>query len=85
MLWQDLVIPFVNVLFIIALIPQIYHGFKVKKRLMTLQTCIITFSGLYILAVTFLTLKLYFSTIGTLASATLWYILLLQTVGYKEE
>lgn len=83
MVWQDLVIPFVNVLFIIALIPQIYHGFKMKKALITLQTSLITFSGLYILAVTFLTLKLYFSTIGTLVSATLWYVLLLQTIVYK--
>ena len=83
MVWQDLVIPFVNVLFIIALIPQVYYGFKVKKRLMTLQTSLITFSGLYILALTFLTLKLYFSTIGTLASAMLWYVLLMQTVVYR--
>lgn len=83
MVWQDLVIPFVNVLFIIALVPQVYYGFKMKKALITLQTSLITFSGLYILAVTFLTLNLYFSTIGTLASAMLWYVLLLQTIVYK--
>ncbi|VVB77598.1 Uncharacterised protein [uncultured archaeon] len=83
MVWQDLVIPIVNALFIFALIPQIYHGFKIKKKLMTIQTPMITFLGLYVLAVTFLTLNLYFSTVATLASATLWYILLLQTVIYR--
>ena len=42
MIWQDLVISIVNLVFSISLIPQVIHGYKTKKGLITLQTSVPT-------------------------------------------
>ncbi|MFH1290272.1 MAG: hypothetical protein ABIH92_02575 [Nanoarchaeota archaeon] len=82
MFWQDVVIAIVNVLFSYALIPQVYKGFKHKKGFVVLQTGVITTVGLYVMAATFVTLELYFATVITILTGTLWLLLLLQTIVY---
>ena len=83
MIWQDIVITIAVILFSYALIPQIYQGFKTKKQAIIIQTSLITSSALYVLGITYITLKLYFSAIMTLIAATLWLILLIQKIIYK--
>lgn len=83
MIIQDMIIVFCNILFSYALMPQVYYGFKHKKSSVTLQTSFLTTIGLYILSITFLTLKLYFSSIISLVTGTLWAMLLIQGILYK--
>jgi uncharacterized protein with PQ loop repeat len=82
MIWQDITIA--NILTGYALIPQIYKGFKSKKSHIALQTGIITSIALYIIGITFLTLKLYLSGGIVLSNATMWMILLIQSIIYKK-
>ncbi|HLC37250.1 MAG TPA: hypothetical protein VJJ53_00540 [Candidatus Nanoarchaeia archaeon] len=82
MLWQDIIISISNILFSYALIPQVYHGFKKKKGFITLQTSLLTFVGLYAIAIAFLTFKLYFSMTITAITGTFWVILFLQRLIY---
>jgi len=82
MVWQDYVFTFATILFGYALIPQIYHGFKHKKKTITLQTSIITVFGLLAVAVTFYTLDLIISSIVNIFIAILWFILFIQGIIY---
>ena len=61
-----------------ALIPQVYRGFKDKKGYITIQTGLITTTGMYAIAITYFTLNLFFSTIIAIIVGTLWLILLIQ-------
>jgi len=83
MIWQDLVISIVNIVFSISLVPQVIHGFKEKKALITFATSIPTFLGLYVLAFTFFTLDLYYSSILSFLTATLWLVLFIQGLIYE--
>tara|TARA_Y100000310_G_scaffold334530_1_gene414537 strand:- start:756 stop:1013 length:258 start_codon:yes stop_codon:yes gene_type:complete len=83
MIWQDLVISIVNIVFSISLIPQIRHGYKLKKGLITLKTSIPTTLGLYIMAFTFFTLNLPYSAILSFIAGTLWLVLFIQKIVYK--
>ncbi|HRZ86034.1 MAG TPA: hypothetical protein P5277_04630 [Candidatus Paceibacterota bacterium] len=85
MSWQDITISILTLLFGYALIPQVYHGFKIKKTTITIQTALITCLGLYILAITFLTLNFYFSFAMDLFTGTLWLVLLIQCIVYREK
>ncbi len=84
MVWQDIVISLVNVVFIIALIPQIYNGFKLKKGFVIIATSVPTFIGLYVMAMAFYTLQLYYSSFVTVISGILWTILFIQRLIYKK-
>lgn len=84
MLWQDLVITAATLVFGASLIPQIYHGFKKKKGFVTLATSGPTFIGLYAITIAFFTLPLFFSSIMSLITGTLWLILFLQGLKYKK-
>jgi len=83
MVWQDIAIAFLTFIFGYALIPQVYHGFKHKKGAIIIQTGMLTFIGLYILAFVYLTLGLYFATAMSLFTGTLWYLLLFQKLIYR--
>lgn len=85
MIWQDLVLTIVNIVFSISLIPQVIHGFKEKKGLITLPTSIPTFIGLYVIGGTYLTMNLFFSSVMAFATGTLWFILFIQRLIYKEK
>ena len=83
MIWQDTTIAIVIIAFSYALLPQVYQGFKQKKGLINLQTSTITALGMYILSFVYFTLELYFSTIMSLITGTLWAILFFQKIAYK--
>ena len=84
MIWQDLVISFVNIVFSISLIPQVIYGYKLKKGLITLKTSIPTTLGLYVMSFTFFSLKLYYSAALGALTATLWLILFIQKLRYND-
>ena len=50
MIWQDIVLTIVNLVFLVSLIPQVYYGFKKKKGLISLWTSIPTFIGIYVVS-----------------------------------
>ena len=83
MAWQDLVISIASMIFIYALIPQIYISHKNKKKNINFQTAFLTTIGLFTTAIAFLTLKLYFSSITSFISGTCWYVLTIQSIVYR--
>jgi len=84
MLWQDITITIVSVVFSIALLPQVYHGFKNKKGHITHATSVPTFVGLYVLCVVYLSLGLLLSTVVSFLTATMWLVLCVQRWLYGD-
>ncbi len=82
MVWQDLIITLVNVLFAYALIPQVYQGFKEKKGFIHLQTGFLNSLGMFLMAFAFFTLGLTFSWIMGTFNAILWMVLFIQKIIY---
>ena len=83
MVWQDFVISIVNIVFMIALVPQVYNGFKLKKGTVLIATSLPTLIGLYVVSVVYYTLQLYYSSIITVLGGILWTILFIQRLKYK--
>lgn len=83
MAWHDTIITICILLFSYALLPQIYQGFRQKKGLVNLQTSLITFVGMYVLAFTYFKLDLIFATIMAIIAGTFWLILFIQKITYK--
>jgi len=83
MVWQDLVLTIANIIFGYALIPQIYKGFKDKKGYINFQTALLSTIGLYAVTIVYFSLELKFSTIIGGFNATMWLLLLIQTIIYK--
>lgn len=81
--WQDIIIASANVLFGYSLLYQVFHGFKVKKKLLTLQTSLLSTIGLYALSIAYLTLGLYVSTAVGAINGTLWLLLFIQGITYR--
>ena len=84
MIWQDLVIAIANGIFTFSLFSQAWHGYKKKKGYILLKTSGLTSLGLYAIAISFLTLNLYFSAIIATINATLWLILFIQRKIYVQ-
>ncbi len=84
MLWQDVLITVVGIIFSISLLPQIAHGFKQKIGPIKFETSVPTFLGCYTVAFAYFTLALYFSAITTFITGTLWLILVIQRIVYKK-
>lgn len=84
MIWQDYLIGAMTILFSIALVPQVYYGFRFKKGTILISVGLLTSFGLYVLAFTFATLGLYFSMIMNIVTGSLWFLLLLQTIVYRK-
>ena len=82
--WQDIIIFVIIILFSYALIPQIILGFKRNKALISLQTSSITFISRYILTFVYFTLNLYFSTIIGFITGTSGLILFIQGIVYRK-
>lgn len=83
MIWQDIVISLANIVFALALIPQVIRGFKDKKGYLVLSSSIPTTIGLYVVSITFLSLNLIFSSIISFLVGTVWLTLLIQKLVYK--
>jgi len=83
--WQDIVIATVSILFGFILIPQFKDLLKGKVYI-NLYTASLTTIGLYILAVTFLTLDFWISFIADIFSGTIWLLLFFFSVrNYKNK
>ena len=67
----------------ISIIPQVYHGFKEKSGPIKFLTSVPTFIGLFITSFAMWTLSLFFSSIITLISGLMWFILFTQRIKYK--
>jgi hypothetical protein len=85
MLWQDIVIMVANIIFFISLVPQAYYGFKEKKGFITLAPSGPISIGLYAMSVCFYSLNLYFSSIVSFMTGTLWLVLFIQRMVYIEK
>ena len=83
MIWQDIVITIANIIFSASLLPQIYYGFKKKEGTITLITSGPTFIALYAICFAFFTLSLYFSTIMSFITGSLWLVLFVQRLIYR--
>ena len=84
MMWQDILLMVVNVVFSVALFPQVYYGFKEKKGEIKYATSIPTFIGVYVICWVYFSLGLFFSTIISLVTGTLWFLLFMQRVKYNK-
>ncbi|MFC1691442.1 hypothetical protein ACFL0W_04650 [Nanoarchaeota archaeon] len=85
MIWQDIVIMIATIILSVSLVPQVYHCFKKKKGTITPYTSVPTLIGLYVIAFSFFTLKLYFSAVVTTITGTLWLVLFIQRIVYKKK
>ena len=83
-MWQDIAIATISIIFNIALIPQIIHGFKTKRKNIAHSTAIVTVFGIFINCFIYFTLGLYFTVITGLVGGILWAILLIQSYKYKK-
>lgn len=81
-IWQDIVISIVNIVFSLALVPQVYYNFKNKVGSVVISASLPTFLGLYVLTFTFYTLNLYYSTIVSFMTGSFWLILFIQKLIY---
>ena len=83
MVWQDIIITVSQIVFIYALLPQIYSSYKNKKKNISFQTAILTCFGLFATAIAFLTLGFYYSTVMSFISGSCWLVLTVQSLKYK--
>lgn len=74
MLWQDIVIAVVSILFGFILIPQLKDVWS-GKTILNGFTAALTTIGLFILAITFFTLNLYISVAAETFSGIIWLLL----------
>lgn len=84
MIWQDLVISASGFIFGAALIPQVWHGFVKKKGAINPWTSAPTFIALYVMTIAYYTLDLILSMIVLFVTGTLWLLLFVQWLLYKE-
>jgi hypothetical protein len=84
MVWQDIVMAIANSAFAVSLIPQVYSGFKEKKGFIRAATSLPTFIGVYAVAFCMHTLGLFYSSIVTSITATMWLILFIQRMIYRK-
>lgn len=83
-MWQDYVISLAIILANYALIPQVIHGFKTKKKTITFQTGLIMSLAVYLVSTMFFTLGLFFSAIMNFIGGVLWTTLLIQSIVYRK-
>ncbi len=69
---QDLVIGGVAIVFILCLLPTVFS----RKAVVPITTSSVTAAGLYVMAATYFTLGLWFTTICTVVMATIWVAVL---------
>jgi hypothetical protein len=83
MLWQDIVIAVVSILFGFILIPQLKDVLS-GKTIINGFTASLTTIGLFILALTFFTLNLYISVVAETFSGIIWLLLFILSVKNKK-
>jgi len=83
-MWQDIILGGVSVLLAYALVPQVIRGFKIKKKTISIQTSLIAFIGMLIIAPLYFTMGLYFASGISVVTGILWLIMLIQGIVYKK-
>jgi len=83
MLWQDIVIAIVSLLFGFILIPQLKDVLSGKTVLNGI-TALFTTLGLFIMAFTFFTLNLYISVVAETFSGVIWLLLFILSIKNKK-
>lgn len=73
MIWQNIVPIIGNIIFAVALIPSIRSKYKPHKL-----TCAMTASVLFVYAITFWSINMWYWSLATLITATAWTILFFQ-------
>jgi hypothetical protein len=76
--WQDIVLAIGSFVFALALIPSI-----ISKDKPALWTSLLTGSVLFVFTVTYATLSLWYATVTTAFSASLWVVLAIQKILQK--
>ena len=84
MVWQDFALFFVSFLFSVALLPQVILGFRKKKKLVSLLTASLTFTGLYFTGIVYITLHLYFAAVMSLIAGSIWLTIFIQGIVFRE-
>ena len=83
MLWQDIVIALISILFGFILIPQLKDVW-IGKTILNGFTAALTTVGLFILAATFFTLNLYISVVAETFSGIIWLLLFILSEKNKK-
>lgn len=73
-MWQDYVIATISLLFGVILLPQLFDTWR-GKTILNLYTASLTTIGLFILAITFFTLRFWTSFIADVISGFIWLLL----------
>lgn len=84
MSWQDIVVTIGNLVFVLSLVPQVYHGFKQKTGPIKWQTSAPTFFFMYVFVTVYYSLQLYFSAAVAFLVGTMWLALFIQRLIYKK-
>jgi hypothetical protein len=84
MVWQDIAITLVSVVFAYAIIPQIIYGFRKRRGVITYQFSILNILAMIVLTIVYFGLNLIFSTIISTIITIFWIILLIQKIKYKD-
>ena len=85
MTWQDIVITIANIIFTIALVPQIHHGFSKKTGPIKLITSIPIATALYGISIAYWSVGLYSSSVISMFTGAMWIILVVQNLIYKKK
>ena len=83
-MWQDIVIAIVSVLFGFILIPQlkdVWHG----KTILNIYTAGLTTIGLYVLGITFFTMRMWVSFGAEFFAGTILLVLFVLSVKNKKK
>jgi uncharacterized protein with PQ loop repeat len=84
-MWQDIGLSVVVILFNVALVPQIIYGARAKRKTIATSTALLTSLGAAFISYIYFSLKLYTSAGIQLASAILWFVLLMQSIKYRKK
>ncbi len=85
MIWQDIFISGVNILFSLSLVPQVYHGFKCRVGPIKFQTSVPTAAGLFAVSPVFFSLNLHFTALMSFVAGGLWLLLVVQRIRYHKK
>ena len=83
---QDYILFFTTTLFTISLVVQVFKVYKSKScKDFSWFSVISTTIAMYIVCVVFITLKLYFSGIVNFINASLWLILFIAKIIFRDK
>ncbi len=81
-MWQDITITFANIIFIAAMLPQIYYSYKTKKGVTSLFFSLLNILAMISLIVVYTSLNYYSSVATNSIIISLWFVLVIQRIKY---